>query len=464
MKILSFLTRCRRMFSPGEGESEAPAPGNPAPLQRRQSNLEETLRDQGDAEKIDTRATELNHAGSLSNVKYEVFPHGITTVVKESRFMPDDHHAPPSQRGVQREIEKRKELVLGVHFSRSSATQPQSFQSSKDNNDWSFHGDAYPSHNPSEDGIHIVSHQEFNTEDDSRRETIFCGVYDGHGNRGVVDYLTTHLHTELMTLIAGGVSVEEALREAFTQVDREVIDLALEALARGEFASVFSGACCLVAYLTPEQIVMGNTGDCRAILGFRKAGQLYCQQLTFDHNAREPREQRLMKISHPDEDAIVEVKRAGRGLYVKGQLQCTRTIGDGYLKDERFNKSSNMPQPLRVDEPFNPPYISSVPEITRYDLDETCEFVVMATDGLYDELSNESIIQAVDNFMRQAKTDNNKSPENAGTMLRDLALSHSASIRGTTKKQLQKIPPGSRRSCVHDDISVSVIFLKPLGE
>ena len=93
-----------------------------------------------------------------------------------------------------------------------------------------------------------------------------------------------------------------------------------------------------------------------------------------------------------------------------------------------------------------PPYVTASPEVTSWTLEKDDAFIVMATDGLWDELSNEQAVQVVGNSI------NTKS--NASTELIRHALSHGDPNR---LNHILAIPsPLSRR--YRDDITTSVVY------
>ena len=79
----------------------------------------------------------------------------------------------------------------------------------------------------------------------------------------------------------------------------------------------------------------------------------------------------------------------GLECYVKGGLQPTRSFGDFRLKKPQFNfhnftedKGYRLPIPV-----FNGPYISSKPHITVHPLSQDDRYVILASDGLWDNFA-----------------------------------------------------------------------------
>ncbi|KAL6549792.1 hypothetical protein OROMI_020280 [Orobanche minor] len=119
-------------------------------------------------------------------------------------------------------------------------------------------------------------------------------------------------------------------------------------------AMSFSGTTAVTVVLTEKHIVTANCGDSRAVL-FRR-GRIV--PLSFDH-----------KADRKDETARVEAS-GGRVLNtdtprVEGILAVTRAIGDSYLK----------------------PLVISEPDVTFTRRDKEDEFLILASDGLWDVMS-----------------------------------------------------------------------------
>lgn len=74
------------------------------------------------------------------------------------------------------------------------------------------------------------------------------------------------------------------------------------------------------------------------------------------------------------------------------QLQVSRSIGDVYLKKPEFNREP-LYSKFRLREPFTRPLLSCEPSIAVYELQPHDQFIIFASDGLWEHISNQ---QAVD--------------------------------------------------------------------
>ncbi|XP_078151800.1 protein phosphatase 2C 51-like isoform X2 [Carex rostrata] len=198
----------------------------------------------------------------------------------------------------------------------------------------------------------------------------FYGVYDGHGGASVAHTCRDRMHLVLAEEAAkqkqGGsekFSWEKALTESFQRVDAEV------ALSSGirHVVDGTVGSTAVVAVVEPSRIIVANCGDSRAVLS--RAGKAVT--LSCDH-----------KPDRPDELARVEAAGGKvinwNGYRVLGVLATSRSIGDHYLK----------------------PYVTPEPEVKVIDRTARDEFLILASDGLWDVLSNEIACKLVRNCLR----------------------------------------------------------------
>ncbi|CAI9092530.1 OLC1v1027790C1 [Oldenlandia corymbosa var. corymbosa] len=189
----------------------------------------------------------------------------------------------------------------------------------------------------------------------------FFGVYDGHGGSRVAHACSDRLHRLLAEIVtqeerggSGVVDWEKVMLECFEKMDEEV--------NRNGAAVATMGSTAVVAVVGDQELVVANCGDSRAVL--RRGG--VAVPLSSDHK--------------PDRaDELERIELCGgkvinwNGQRVLGVLATSRSIGDEYLK----------------------PYVIPVPQVTvnqRSDLDE---FLILASDGLWDVIPNDLACQIV---------------------------------------------------------------------
>ncbi|KAK1301865.1 putative protein phosphatase 2C 8 [Acorus calamus] len=228
----------------------------------------------------------------------------------------------------------------------------------------------------------------------------FFGVYDGHGGDMVARACRERLHVALATEVekrrwcssaAVAAEEEEGWREAigacFAKVDEEVLLIGTtEEAAEGRTV----GSTAVVAVVGARRIVVGNCGDSRAVLSRGGAAV----PLSRDH-----------KPNRPDELERVEAA-GGRvinwdGHRILGVLATSRSIGDHYFK----------------------PYVTCEPEVTVTDRTIHDEFLILASDGLWDVVSNEvACVVARRCLTRHPALSKGVAASEAATVLVELAM------------------------------------------
>ncbi|KAL7753729.1 hypothetical protein RI367_000660 [Sorochytrium milnesiophthora] len=159
-------------------------------------------------------------------------------------------------------------------------------------------------------------------------------------------------------------------------------------------------------------LYVANAGDARAILGRRQSdGTVACVELTNEHTCRNQAEMSYLIAQHPHEEAtLCQVHPVAGGQRLLGGLMPTRAFGDAVYKwptewqrkilpHIRQHSSSSGPSDTTPHDYFTPPYLRATPEITCHELDEDDLFMVIATDGLFDELSNAEVIDLVRQYL-----------------------------------------------------------------
>lgn len=83
-------------------------------------------------------------------------------------------------------------------------------------------------------------------------------------------------------------------------------------------------------------------------------------------------------------------------------LQISRSIGDVYLKKSEFNREPLYAK-FRLREPFVKPILSSDPAISVHHLQPDDQFIIFASDGLWEHLSNQGAVDIVQNHPRNVR-------------------------------------------------------------
>ncbi|KAK4377375.1 hypothetical protein RND71_003671 [Anisodus tanguticus] len=275
----------------------------------------------------------------------------------------------------------------------------------------------------------------------------FVGIYDGHGGPETSRFINEHLfqHLKRFTSEQQSMSVE-VIRKAFQATEEGFLSVVTRQWPiKPQIASV--GSCCLVGVICSGMLYIANLGDSRAVLGrlVKATGEILAIQLSAEHNASIESVRQEMQSLHPDDSQIVVLKH--NVWRVKGLIQISRSIGDVYLKKAEFNREPLYAK-FRLREPIRRPILSSDPAILVHPVQPQDQFVIFASDGLWEHLSNQEAVDIVQNHPRNG----------IAKRLVKTALQEAAKKREMRYSDLKKIDRGVRRH-FHDDISVVVIFL-----
>eukprot|EP00485_Elphidium_margaritaceum_P011785 CAMPEP_0202694182 /NCGR_PEP_ID=MMETSP1385-20130828/8103_1 /ASSEMBLY_ACC=CAM_ASM_000861 /TAXON_ID=933848 /ORGANISM="Elphidium margaritaceum" /LENGTH=434 /DNA_ID=CAMNT_0049349981 /DNA_START=70 /DNA_END=1374 /DNA_ORIENTATION=+ len=183
----------------------------------------------------------------------------------------------------------------------------------------------------------------------------FFGLFDGHGGRATVDFLTCSFYLNLKHYLAlnRNLSMSKALDDVYQITDKQI--------HRQQIYQSGATAATLLIDRKNKRFYVANAGDTRVVL-CRKGKAI---RLTKDHKADDAEEAAMIR------------KRGGtigRMKRVNGLLAVTRAFGDHLLK----------------------PPITVKPTMVEMDLhDGDDHFVILACDGVWDVLSDEEVAHYV---------------------------------------------------------------------
>lgn len=81
-------------------------------------------------------------------------------------------------------------------------------------------------------------------------------------------------------------------------------------------------------------------------------------------------------------------------VHMLSSLQVSRSIGDAYLKKAEFNRAPLLAK-FRLPESFSTPILSAEPSIFIHRLTSKDQFLIFASDGLWEHLSNQEAVDIV---------------------------------------------------------------------
>ncbi|KAI9055057.1 hypothetical protein LZ554_000022 [Drepanopeziza brunnea f. sp. 'monogermtubi'] len=262
---------------------------------------------------------------------------------------------------------------------------------------------------------------------------MFWGVFDGHSGwttsaklrQVLVSFVARELNSTYQAALAdpsvgtpSSEAIEAAIKTGFNRLDHEIVHESVEKVLKANsklvaaevLAPALSGSCALLSFYDSKSKLLrvACTGDSRAILGRRgESGKWVATPLSVDQTGGNPEEEARMRKEHPGEPNVI---RNGRVL---GGLEPSRAFGDATYKwsrevSERLKQSffgRTPSQLLRT-----PPYVTAEPVVTTTKIQpEKGDFVVMATDGLWEMLTNEEVVGLVGQWIEKQSGEANGS-------------------------------------------------------
>ena len=210
---------------------------------------------------------------------------------------------------------------------------------------------------------------------------IGVALFDGHGGDGVAKDAARMWPSavresrgwgEARERGLNGVAAAQALRSALREAN-----LTMDAAMRGAHESSDAGSTAITAIITPDTITVANVGDSRCIL-VRKDGSV--KELSRDHKPTRPDETaRILAAGHDVDPAF-----GGGPARVDGGLAVSRALGDFTYTDAATPPAAQA--------------VTAVPEVDVHLRSEEDLLLILACDGVWDEMSSEEVAW----FMHQA--------------------------------------------------------------
>lgn len=245
---------------------------------------------------------------------------------------------------------------------------------------------------------------------------LYAGVYDGHSGwatskvlkQALIPYVSMALSK--VSAPGSGDVVDAAIKRAFTSLDDRILNTGREAAEAGyepgssqvlsALAPALAGSCALLCIYDPKSSVLRTavTGDSRAVLGSwsSDSGSFVASALSKDQTGFNEDEVKRLNAEHPGEDDMLSPK-TGRLL----GIAVTRGFGDHrwkwpneFLNFLKSNYHGTEPRPKSK----TPPYMVATPEVTTRSV-QSSDFVILASDGLWDVMSNEDAVTCVSRWL-----------------------------------------------------------------
>uniref|UniRef100_A0A453A245 protein-serine/threonine phosphatase n=1 Tax=Aegilops tauschii subsp. strangulata TaxID=200361 RepID=A0A453A245_AEGTS len=189
---------------------------------------------------------------------------------------------------------------------------------------------------------------------DDKQINLF-GIFDGHGGSRAAEYLKEHLFENLMKHPQFMSDTKLAISETYKKTDSDFLDSEINTHRD-------DGSTASTAVLLGNQLYVANVGDSRAVIS--KSGKAIA--LSDDHKPNRSDERKRI------ESAGGIVMWAGTWR-VGGVLAMSRAFGNRLLKQ----------------------FVVAEPEIQEQEIDDELEFLILASDGLWDVVPNEDAVSLV---------------------------------------------------------------------
>lgn len=212
-------------------------------------------------------------------------------------------------------------------------------------------------------------------------------IFDGHNGAAAAEFCAKRLPGRCAAAAAAS-DVCGAMVAAFREVNEEYI--------AQEEASLSAGTTAVVAVRAGEALHVANVGDSRALL----CGAGAVQQLSVDHTA-------------DDEAELARIEAAGGSGFDAEDGAGTRVVSTDGVSMLAVSRSLG-------DRPFKrtePPLVPPEPHACSQRLDASHSFVLLASDGVWDVMSNQRARDIV-----AAALEASASPHAAAARLCDAAL------------------------------------------
>ncbi|KAM3313751.1 hypothetical protein ACQJBY_032954 [Aegilops geniculata] len=252
---------------------------------------------------------------------------------------------------------------------------------------------------------------------DGYSSTSFFGVYDGHGGADVALYCSRQFHIELTKEPDYGNNLRTALEHVYFRIDkklkrsdewkREPADppgnrilknLLRAALCEERYVPPLQeGTTACVALIRGNQIIVGNIGDSRCVLS--RNGQ--ANDLSTDHkpDLQQERERieraggQVTRDENPQRDITGRLVSVDLGIHrIGGKLAISRAIGDF-----QFKKNKTLSPTEQI--------VTCSPDIRTVDITDDTEFLIIASDGIWDVKSSQEAVDFVRQRLQSGETD-----------------------------------------------------------
>ncbi|XP_024976263.1 protein phosphatase 2C 57 [Cynara cardunculus var. scolymus] len=229
----------------------------------------------------------------------------------------------------------------------------------------------------------------------------FAAVFDGHAGFSSVKFLREELYKECVKALQGGIllskkdltEIEKALKEAFMNADAKLLNW-LEMSGKDDE----SGATATTMFVGNDMLFISHVGDSCAVLS--KSGKP--EVLTNSHRPYGRHKVSLQEIKR--------VREAGGWIVdgrICGDISISRAFGDMRFKTKKNEMLEKGVEEGRWTQKFISrirfvgDLVIATPDIYHVTMGTDAEFVLLATDGLWDYINSSDAVNFVRNQLRE---------------------------------------------------------------
>ena len=273
-----------------------------------------------------------------------------------------------------------------------------------------------------EDKLSICSNLKKPTNSKSRiwPKMSYFAIFDGHGGDKCSIFLKENLLNYIIEdknfPIDVKLSLQLSLEKAENEFNKQYQNLKLDNIKNLNDKTDFSGSCALICLIVDNKIYLCNVGDSRAIMSLENGSKI--RPLTIDHKPNNPKEyERIIKnggkVYIDNDEPIRDVNNL---KFINNEKEFDNYVNDDviyriYPSDLSVSRTIGDPKvKLKNLGGFNNQIIFN-PEIFTFDISNSCDFIILGCDGIFDNLKNNEIIDcawfAIQNTDKERKNDIN---------------------------------------------------------
>ncbi|GFP93668.1 protein phosphatase 2c 57 [Phtheirospermum japonicum] len=237
--------------------------------------------------------------------------------------------------------------------------------------------------------------------DDALGRFSYAAVFDGHAGFSSVEFLRDELYRECVVALQNGQllngkdskAIKKALQDAFESADAKLLKWLESKKEEDE-----SGSTATAIFLRDDVLVVSHVGDSCVVLS--RDGK--AEVLTDSHRPYGNNKASLQEIRR--------IREAGGWIVngrICGDISVSRAFGDVRFKTKKNEMVAKGVEEGRWSEKFasrlqlKGDLVTAYPDVFQVSLGSDAEFVVLASDGLWDYINSSDTVKFIRNHLRQ---------------------------------------------------------------